>query len=199
VTADAALDPKVVELLREAAAWRLIGLLFECPRLGWHAQVATLAKEIDDRTLHAAADAAQDQAAEGLYHTVFGPGGPAAPREISYRRVLQPGQFLSELETYYGAFAYAPDSLEPPDHVSVQAGFVAYLVLKQAYAASSGQTEQAALTADAVKQFLQEHLAWLAAPLAAALAASGIDYLEAAGQALADRVGPAPLAVQEPP
>lgn len=169
-------------MLGQSAAWLLVRLLFECPKPGWHAQVAALAKEVDDPVLRAAADAAQDQASEGLYHTVFGPGGPAAPREISYRRLLQPGQFLADLEAFYRAFAYAPDSVEPPDHVAVEAGFVAYLRLKESYALACGSEQPAMVTADAGRKFLQDHLAWIADPLAHMLAASGIDYLEAAAR-----------------
>ena len=34
--------PAAIQLLHEAGAWRLIGMLFECPRAGWHEQVAAL-------------------------------------------------------------------------------------------------------------------------------------------------------------
>ena len=37
-------------LLREAAAWRLIGLLFERPREDWSTQVAAIAGEVISQT-----------------------------------------------------------------------------------------------------------------------------------------------------
>ena len=74
------MNAKTSALLREAAEWRLISLLFECPNEEWQAQVAALAAEITDADLKAAAVAAREEAGEGIYHTIFGPGGPAAPR-----------------------------------------------------------------------------------------------------------------------
>ena len=77
-------EPDTTDLLRAAAEWRLLGLLFSCPQGDWQAEVAALASEVDDQQLKAAADAARTEASEGLYHTTFGPGGPAAAREVSY-------------------------------------------------------------------------------------------------------------------
>ncbi len=186
--ASAATDPRVVELLRESAAWRMIALLFECPSAAWREQIAALAAEVDDPQLRAAAEAALREATEGLYHTVFGPGGPAAPREVSYRRTVDAGAFLADLEAFYTAFAYTAQTPEPPDHVAVEAGFVAYLRFKEAYAVSRGDRPQAEVAADAAKHFLEDHLSLLADPLARALGASEIAYLATASAALARRV-----------
>jgi nitrate reductase assembly molybdenum cofactor insertion protein NarJ len=187
-TADA--DPRVAQLLREATQWRLIGLLFSCPAGDWHAEVAALATEVADEQLKAAAEAAQTEAGEGLYHTTFGPGGPAAAREVSYLQSTLSGQFLAELRGMYEAFAYQPASQEPPDHVAVEADFVGYLRLKEAFAQSRGEEEHAAVTADAAQRILDEHLSAIAEPLARSLAASDISYLAGAAAALLQRVGP---------
>jgi hypothetical protein len=45
--------------IAEAATWRLLGLLLERPRAGWHAEVAALAREIADPALNGAAQSAQ--------------------------------------------------------------------------------------------------------------------------------------------
>ncbi len=177
-------------LLREAAEWRLLGLLFECPSPTWREQVAALATEISDAGLRAAAQAAQREASEGLYHSIFGPGGPAPGREISYRDWAQPGYLLSELTSYYDAFAYQSKIVEAPDHVSVETGFIAYLKLKEAYAESRGDDEHAAITRGAAERFINEHLSAMAEPLTASLEHSGIEYLALAGKALLARVGP---------
>ena len=65
------------QLLGEAAEWRLLGLLFECPLPNWREQMDALAAEVVDADLKAAAEAARLEASEGLYHSIFGPGGPA--------------------------------------------------------------------------------------------------------------------------
>lgn len=185
-------------LLRDVAAWRLVGLLFECPGTGWFDQVLTLAKEAQDPCLSAAADAARQEASPGLYHSTFGPGGPAAPREVSHRRGVLPGASLAELRRLYEAFAYQPSLDEPPDHVAVEVGFVAYLRLKQAYALARGNDEQMRICADAVQLFLRSHLSRMAGPLAASLSNSGIKYLAHAAESLQSRVGPAPVEVALP-
>ncbi|MEK7834176.1 MAG: molecular chaperone TorD family protein, partial [Acidobacteriota bacterium] len=121
-----------------------------------------------------------------------GPGGPAPGREISYRDWAQPGYLLSELSSYYDAFAYHPDQaaiVEAPDHVSVEAGFIAYLRLKEAYARLNSDDEHAAVTREAAQQFLGEHLAAMTEPLARSLEHSGVEYLALAGKALLARVG----------
>ncbi len=181
------------QLLREAAEWRLLSLLFECPSPDWREQINELAAEVSDTDLKAAANVAREEASEGLYHSIFGPGGPAPGREISYRNWTQPGYLLSELTSYYDAFAYHPDQaaiVEAPDHVSVETGFIAYLKLKEAYAEAIADDEHAAVTREAAQQFIHEHLSTMTEPLTASLEHSGVEYLALAGKALLVRVGP---------
>jgi len=179
-------------LLSEAAEWRLIGLLFECPSDGWREQISALAGEVEDAELRAAAQQALEQASEGLYHSVFGPGGPASPREITYQNTIQAGYFLSELLCYYESFAYRPVTQEPADHVSVETGFVAYLRLKEEFALANADSEHAAVTREAAQHFVEDHLSMIAGPLAARLSASEIGYLTLASAALLRRTGPPP-------
>jgi TorA maturation chaperone TorD len=185
------LDRPSQDLLRDAADWRLIGLLLECPSTAWREQVRVLSRDVNDPGLREAASLALDQASEGLYHSTFGPGGPAPPREATHRDTLQLGYLISELQAFYDSFGYRADSREPPDHIAVQAGFVAYLKFKQAFAESCGDKESAAITSDACREFIAEHLASTADPLSHVLAASGVPYLEAAARALSRRAGPA--------
>jgi TorA maturation chaperone TorD len=192
-------DPAITVLLQAAAEWRLIGLLLACPQGDWAALVAALAAEVTDPGLRSAAEAAAAEAGEGLYHTTFGPGGPAAPREVSYRDAIVPGNALSDLGAFYEVFAYRPATDEPLDHVAVEADFVAFLRLKEAYAFARGDAEQAAVTADAARQFVDEHLSAIAKPLAESLASSGIPYLALTSEALLRRVGPPKPVVPAPP
>jgi TorA maturation chaperone TorD len=176
------------KLLAEAAEWRLLGLLFACPHRDWHEQVAALSVEVQTDTLQVAARAALEQATESAYHTAFGPGGPAAPREVSYRQTALTGDYLAELLAFYKAFAYCPPRDDPPDHIATEIDFLAYLRLKQAFAAARDDDAQSAVTAEAARYFVQDHLATTAVPLARMLKASGICYLAQAAANLSDRI-----------
>jgi nitrate reductase assembly molybdenum cofactor insertion protein NarJ len=193
-----ALAPGVRDLLREAVWWRLLGRLFECPDDPWRRDIRRLAGETCDPELRGAADLALATAAEGPYHSVFGPGGPAPPREVSYRDRLELGSLMSELAAYYEAFGYRPLTWETPDHVSVEAGFVSYLRAKEAYALMAGDIERAAITAGAASRFVADHVATVATPLARLLAGAGIDYLARASRRLAARAGPPPSRARLP-
>ena len=192
------MDTRTHALLRQAAEWRLIGLLFECPTGTWREDIVALARDVDDPLLRAAVTHALEEASEGLYHSTFGPGGPAPPREVTYVKAVQLGYLLSELTAFCDAFAYGPVTRESPDHVSVEAGFIGYLRLKEAYAVTRGDDDQASVTADAAATFMREHLSALAEPLADTLDASGVAYLAEAARALATRVGPPPAAIASP-
>ena len=199
MTSHALPDTREVELVREAAEWRLVSLLFECPGPAWRGHVQALMQEVSDLELQAAARYALEEAGEGLFHHTFGPGGPAPPREASYHQTVQLGYLMSELQAYYNGFAFAPATAEPADHISVETAFLAYLRLKQAFALHCGDEERAAVTAEAAESFLKQHLANIAQDLGGRLAGSGIRYLEQAGAWLSGRVGPPPTAVSPLP
>jgi len=194
MSTESALSPSVQALIAEAAEWRLIELLFRCPSESWPAELKSVAREVHDPQLSEAATHAAAEADPGIYHSIFGPGGPAPVREASYQRTVQLGYLLSELNAYYEAFDYKPNSQasasEPPDHVSVEAGFVGFLRLKQAFALANASTEEAAVAGEAAARFLQEHLSNIAEPLSHALAHSGQRYVDLAGKALLRRAGP---------
>jgi nitrate reductase assembly molybdenum cofactor insertion protein NarJ len=182
-------DPTFAEALREAAEWQLLGLLFAPPISGWRDQVQSLAEAITAEDLREAARAAQLEADEGLYHSTFGPGGPAASREVSYQQSTLSGQFLADLAAYYQAFGFrAPWNL-PPDHIAVETDFMAYLKMKKAYAVACHQKEHVAVTINAAQTFVEDHLSVISPQLAKTLATSGIQYLAFAAAALLARTG----------
>ncbi|MBI4850246.1 MAG: molecular chaperone TorD family protein [Acidobacteria bacterium] len=178
------------EFLVEATEWRLISLLFECPKDDWKKKVKMLAKEVLDPDLKDAAKFACKEATEGLYHSILGPGGPAPAREISYSGGwTQPGYLMSELDSYYQAFSYQPVTKETLDHISVETGFISYLRLKEAYALECGAIEQVEITSQSAKTFINEHLTVIAQPLAEIMENLEVSYLEYAAKALFKRVG----------
>jgi len=172
-------------LVAEAAEWRLIALLLERPRTGWHAEVAALAREVRERALSDAAEAARN-ATEGEYLRLLGPGR-ISPREVSYRTFEDPGRILADLAATYAAFAFQPRAEEPVDHLALEAGFIGYLLLKEAFAVARGDAEAASTTAAARRDFLSAHLT-AARPFAQRLAAAGHSYLASSSRALAARV-----------
>jgi nitrate reductase assembly molybdenum cofactor insertion protein NarJ len=178
------------DLLREAADWRLLSLLLECPSEAWREPVAALALEAGDDTLREAASATLAEAAEGVYHSIFGPGGPAPAREASYRGGFQLGYLLANLSAIYEAFGYRPITPEAPDHAAVETGFIAYLKFKQAYAESCGAAAEARMCEEAAERFTREHLRILAGPLAERLESGAPRYLVLAGRVLLERAGP---------
>jgi hypothetical protein len=182
---------EIRDLLAEAAAWRLLGLLLERLRGGWWREVEELSRELGDPELAAAVDAAREEAAEGLYLALLGPGGVASAREVSYRGMEDPGRILADLRAFYGAFAFNPNTEEAADHLSVEAGFLGFLRLKEAFARARGEGEKAAIAADAASRFRADHLSACAQPFAERVANTGVRYLTLAAQALARRAGPA--------
>jgi nitrate reductase assembly molybdenum cofactor insertion protein NarJ len=185
-------DSRVAGLLGEAAEWRLLGLLFEYPTPEWRSRVSALLPDLRRRELRALAKAALQQSSEGLHIALFGPGGTTPAREAAYAGGVQLGYLMSELAAYYEAFAYRPVIDEAEDHFSVEAGFIAFLKLKQAAAVASGDDEHAEVTADAVKEFLKDHLAVVAEPLLKKMEMFAPEFLIEAGRIVLHHAGPAP-------
>ena len=146
------------ELLASAAAWRMASLLLERPRPEWKIEISRLAAEVSDpRLARCAADAAQ--ATEECYHRLFGPAGAVSPREVSYCGFEDPGRVISELSAFYHAFSFSPRREESIDHICVEASFIGYLFLKEAYARMRNTWASATIAKDARERFVREHLA----------------------------------------
>jgi len=180
-------NPEPASGIAAAAEWRLLGLLLERPRDTWLRDVASLAAEVQDPKLRAAAAAARD-ATEGVYLSLLGPGGAASPREVSCRSFEDPGKILADLRGFFDAFGFRPLAEDPLDHVAVETAFVSYLLLKEEFARARGEGAAGEITAAARQQFIETHLAPLAAAFAERLSACGSGYLAEAARLLAERV-----------
>ena len=181
--------PEWQNLITDSARWRMISMLFDCPSAEWSEKLISLASMVPDADLKEAVEAARTEASEGLYHSLFGPGGPASPREASYHKSVELGGLMAELTGYYEAFGYSPASPEVCDHIAVETGFIGYLRLKEAYSLACEDPDHAEITADAAQHFMQEHLAVIAKPLGDLLEGAGIRYLALAGHALVQNAG----------
>lgn len=186
------------ELLEEAVQWRLLALLLSRPNPERKDDVEALAKEVHDPALAATARGWCDNAREGPYLHLLGPGGLVPARAVAYRGFADPGWLLADIARYHEAFGFHARAEEPLDHIATLAEFVSYLVLKEAYARDCGHTEAAAVTRGATEQFVAEHLTPVAARLAERLDTCGATEWSAAAHLIAARV-PAPLRSAELP
>ncbi len=171
-------------LLAQAAAWRLLSALLERPREGWRDEVLALAREVGDPELAACARRMAEDASEGEYLAVLGPGGAVSPREVAYRPDTDPAAVLARLQTLYEAFAYRPASEDPPDHIAVELGFAGFLALKGAYAEQCLNAAAGSLAAEGLELFRSDHLDAFATALAQRLTATG-GYLRPVAACLA--------------
>jgi hypothetical protein len=174
-------------LLTDAAAFRLLAVLFSRPRPGLADEARGLAAEVDDADLAAGAEALGG-AGEGPYHAVLGPGGAAPGREAGHLGLGDPGRTLAALGARYGAFGFAPAGEEPADHVAVECDFAAWLDLKEAFALLRREVEAAEVTRAERERFLAEHLGPLGHGIAARLPGGAPPHLAAAARALVRRL-----------
>ncbi|MFN3326615.1 MAG: molecular chaperone TorD family protein [Bryobacteraceae bacterium] len=179
----------VTDLLLEAAEWRLLGLLFEYPGESWRRQLERLAPDLRREPMRQLADSALETATPGLHLALFGPGGTVPIREAAHQGGVQLGYLMAEIAAYYEAFAYQPAAGEPEDHLAVEAGFIAFLRMKEAIAVDACEADAAEVVRDAAAAFVRDHLAVLAEPVARALETYGPEYLVEAGGILLERTG----------
>ena len=133
--------------------------------------LAALADSSDRRLSECLADlqaAAQTSTAETLesdYISLFGHAvqGRCPLYEAEYsesdERLQQPHE-LADLSAFYRAFGLklGKGVQERVDFLAVECEFMAFLCVKQAYAQEHGDAELAAITVDAQRKFLHDHL-----------------------------------------
>jgi hypothetical protein len=185
------LPAPIRSLLAEAAAFRLLAVLFSRPRPGLAEEARALAAEVGDAELATAADALA-AAGEGPYHALLGPGGAAPGREAGHLGLGDPGRTLAALGARYRAFGFAPAGEEPADHVAVECDFAAWLHLKEAFALLRREVEAAEVTRVERERFLADHLGPVGHGIAARLPGEAPPHLAAAARALARRLPAAP-------
>jgi hypothetical protein len=182
----------VESAMRESTGWRLLGLLFERPRLGWRGEIELLAEATSDPDLRqtALASRASD---EGSYMRVLGPGGPVSPREVSYQPSRDSGTLLSELAGFYEEYSYRPAlARDPADHVAVELGFIGFMSQREAYAMARGDVRTAESSRRAKRLFMEEHLGPFSAQLARRLEGAGEGHLVDAAKLLRTWCPPGP-------
>jgi TorA maturation chaperone TorD len=184
------------DLLSQASQWRLLSLLLSRPTAERKHAARQLSSELAVPRISEAARAWCDNAEEGAYLHLLGPGGLVPAREVAYRPFADPGWSLADISRYHQAFGFHPAAEEPIDHIAVLADFVAYLLLKEAYACESADSESAAITRAAMGRFIDEHLVPVAARIADRIEACGAGSWSAAARLLAQMIPAPPPAPQ---
>ncbi|NUN47242.1 MAG: molecular chaperone TorD family protein [Candidatus Brocadiae bacterium] len=174
--------------LQQAAEFRLIGLLFERPSESRSRHGAALVAESGVPELRKTAGTLLAIESPD-YDSLFGPGGPASPREAAYIGRRDPARAMAEAGHLYEAFGFRPVSGEPPDHVASETGFAAYLWLKEAYALARGDGDAAGITRAAREKFFEDHLSVVAGGMATRLAACPVDAWTTLAERLLALVG----------
>jgi nitrate reductase assembly molybdenum cofactor insertion protein NarJ len=141
------------------------------------------------------ADAWCENADEGSYLRLLGPGGLVPARAVAYRPFADPGWVLADIGRHHGAFGFRPTSDEPADHIAVLADFVAYLLLKEACARERDE-ELASIVRETRARFVDEHLVPIAARMADRLEACGAVDWSAAVRVLAEKIPAPPSSAQ---
>lgn len=185
------------DLLNEASQWHLLSLLLLRPTSERKQEVRRLIGELNAPRLREIAGAWCDNADEGSYLHLLGPGGLVPAREVAYRPFSDPGWLLADIARYHDAFGFHAATEEPADHIAVLTDFVAYLLLKETFARESDD-ELATVTREAMNRFVDEHLVPVAARMADRVEACGATDWSAAMRLLADTI-PAPPPAVDPP
>jgi TorA maturation chaperone TorD len=145
-------SPDVLELL--CRQWRALS---ESP-LAWPDGLNETFQEAK-RQLHAS-----DAETLGPEHIrLFGPAGRCSLHETSYgdaARLLGKSASLADISAFYLAFGLEPvaGDAHPEDHIGLELEFLSLLAVKEAYALSKGWDAQLAVTRQAQRSFLQDHL-----------------------------------------
>jgi DMSO reductase family type II enzyme chaperone len=166
-------EPAATVALRRAAVYRLLAVAFAYPtppRLesvagaAWTAAVTAPAELRGAlRRLADAAAGADDTSLAGEHVALFQRQVRCPPYEGAYGPPQMGGKaaLLADVGGFYRAFALEPAASQPEveDHVCTELEFMSALALKQAWALMEGHTEGLAITRDAARTFLADHLA----------------------------------------
>lgn len=97
------------------------------------------------------------------YLRLFQGSGPVSLHETAYGDGCRPGGRpveIADVSGFYLAFGVEPSEANPeiPDHVGAEAEYLSLLLLKEAFARIQRQNPELALTRDAARKFVEDHL-----------------------------------------
>jgi putative dimethyl sulfoxide reductase chaperone len=198
--------PSIFESLRRAGIYRVLGGAFAYPTAE---RIAELARATATIAVSAPAGALRDALAE-FSAAAYGTDADGAGTEYVFlfdRQARCPAHEgawgdagamagrvarLADIAGFYRAFGLEPAGAQPEseDHIVPELEFLSALALKEARAASAGETERAEITRDAATKFLTDHLGRWAPVFAETLASStALPYYAAAATLLREWLG----------
>jgi DMSO reductase family type II enzyme chaperone len=133
---------------------------------------------------------AEQQELEREHVRLFGPAARCPLNETAYGeagRLLGRSASLADISGFYLAFGLEPTARDthPEDHLSLELEFMSLLALKEAYAIAEGWNDQLAVTREAQRAFVQDHLGtWIDALAAHLGTADPHPYYAALAQAV---------------
>jgi nitrate reductase assembly molybdenum cofactor insertion protein NarJ len=155
--------------VRRAQVYRFLADAFLYPQADWLADLP-LAFEIAAQSGLVEQDLSETPATgwqvslpelQALHRRTFGlTGSLCYETEIGLPHEFRQSQELADIAGFYRAFGFQLGGRvhERPDHLAVELEFMYALALKQAYALSAGEAEQAQVCQEAQVKFLQDHL-----------------------------------------
>lgn len=172
--------PETMDLtnaLRRADLWRVLALTFSPPIAQGMEDLQDLSRELADglgaesHPLHAGVTDVAVHAAkvdvvelEHEHNALFSMDVLVPAYEGSYQRIER-GAVVGDVAGYYAAFELeTADKSGPPDSLWNELAFLAWLSVKEGYALQQGWEEPLAVTREAGKRFIQDHLGrWVGA------------------------------------
>jgi TorA maturation chaperone TorD len=158
--------------LERASVYRVLAMAFAPPTPARLEQLASAAAQAGAEAppgvraaLHGLAAAAREADAAALagdHIGLFQRQVQCPPCEGAYGPPQMAGKstLLADIAGFYQAFGLAPAEFQPEveDHVCAETEFMSALALKEAWALSEGHAEGLAVTRDAARAFLRDHL-----------------------------------------
>jgi DMSO reductase family type II enzyme chaperone len=150
--------------VRRSQVYKFLADAFLYPADNWPADVPivnAIARELD--APHMAMDGGQWTTGDlqSEHRRVFGLAGSLCyETEYGLPHEFRQSQELADLAGFYRAFGFDVGGAvrERPDHLAVELEFMCLLALKEAYAAQNAFVEHTAVSVDAQRKFIEDHL-----------------------------------------
>ncbi|MFQ5655354.1 MAG: molecular chaperone [Planctomycetota bacterium] len=148
--------------LQRAAHTRLLSLILEPPRPG---RQAALRAFVEGTPIDLGIDLSplldgDDGTVAEEHFSLLGVRGPISCHASDHRDegFADKGPILADIAGFYRAFGFEGPIREAPDHFANLCGFLAFLALKEGYAAYLGEVEEAQVAREAERALLDTHL-----------------------------------------
>lgn len=157
--------------LLRADLWRVLALAFAAPSTQTLSDLRELCDDLtsaldpekdplrDGLAQLAVSIASQEQVSlEHEYNAIFSMDVMVPAYEGSYQRIER-GSVVGDIAGYYTAFELSTTNQSgPPDSLWNECAFLSWLSLKEGYALENSMDEELAVTHDAMRDFVQDHL-----------------------------------------